>query len=240
MKFVLKYKYYYILLTLSLSIVACDSGDIYEETTFKNEGIKCNTSIIFKNISSWPIDYQVAIAAYKKEEAIPSISKAIGKPSIGDTSHIELTGIPFDTDRISISILNKSRKSVTDLYSHSIQPKEIESQISSLGLLSIDLLDFTRVQNQFFANCINCHGGSSYAAADLNLTEGYSYNALINVNSKIVNEKKLVTPGIESESFILDVLAHSSDNISYNHTNVSFNSQEEDVKLLKLWINSLK
>lgn len=239
LKLEFKYKYYCVLFALSFSFISCDSGDIYEEVTYKNDGIKCEASIIFKNISSWPIDYQVAIAAYKKEEIIPSISKAIGKPSIGDTTRIELAGIPFDSDRICISILNKSRKSVTDLYSYNIQSQEIDAQNTSLGLLSIDLLNYTRIQNQFFSNCINCHGGTSFAAADLDLTEGNSYNAIVNVNSKIVKEKKLVTPGIETESFILDILEHSSENISYNHTNVSFNSQEEDIKLLKLWINSL-
>lgn len=227
--------------TLSAILFAgCDSGDIIEKSEEEAGGLSCSASVDFKNTSTWPVDYQIVLAAFDASGEYPQMSKGISKPMAGDTIQLSMVGIPESAQEIAIVLLNKSRKRVANFVTHKISEEERANNIISLGAATIDLLSYDRIQNQFFSNCINCHGASEKAAAGLFLTEGKSYDAIVNVTSSKDPSRKIVAPGLADESFIIHALEGRTDLIHYDHTNVSFNSETEDIALLKSWINSLE
>lgn len=74
------------------------------------------------------------------------------------------------------------------------------------------LAKLSEIQKQIFTpTCATsgCHG-SSGTQAGLNLTEGRSYNSLVNVNSVLYPNLKRVVPGKSSESLLIQVLNHTS------------------------------
>ncbi|MBO7635433.1 MAG: hypothetical protein J6S89_02535 [Paludibacteraceae bacterium] len=222
-----------------LLLSACDSGDIYPVDKSNFGGLTCKIALTFKHTSTWPSDYHVVLAAYQNDSEYSEISKGISRQVEGDTLHLTMTDIPESCQLVTIAIVNKSKRNVVNLMTHTIQASERNERFIELGTQNVDLLAYERVQAQVFSNCTNCHGGSARAAAGLFLTEGKSYDALVNVSSTKNPDKVLVSPGIPSNSFILDVLEGNAENVRYDHTNVSFNSETEDLNLLKEWIKNL-
>lgn len=218
---------------------SCDSGDIIEKSENEVGGLSCSLSVDFLNTATWPVDYQIVLGAFGEDD-YPLISKGISKPAVGDTVALTLAGIPEKAKEISIALLNKSRKRVTSFQSITINDAERKSSLVTGGHVTVDLLAYNRIQNQFFANCVNCHGASERAAAGLFLTEGKSYNALVGVASTKEENMLLVAPGLVEQSFIIQVLEGKTDKVHYDHTNVSFNSESEDITLLKNWISNLE
>ncbi|MBR2260906.1 MAG: hypothetical protein IJ916_04305 [Paludibacteraceae bacterium] len=229
-----------IIMTLSvLLLTSCDSGDIYENFNSEAEGLSCTATVSFINTSTWPVDYQIVLAAFNQND-YPLITKGISKPAVGDTIQLSLNGIPENCTEISIALLNKSKRLVNQFFTHVITNEEREKNLIQLTATDLNLLDYSRIQHQFFSNCINCHGASEKAAAGLFLTDGKSYDAIVNKTSSKDSTAKIVLPGFPEKSFIIRVLEGKAENLHYDHTNVSFNSETEDIELLKAWINQLK
>ena len=218
---------------------SCDSGDIYEQEGGEQGGLTCKINAVFKNVASstWPKDYQIVIASYTDDPEYPASFLSIEKPATNDTVSISLSNIPESAEYVTISLVNKGRKRVCDFI---MIPNE-DGAFKANSVMVVDLLDYNRVQNQFFSNCVNCHGGGERVAANLNLTEGNSYGSIVDKNSTKEPSMKLIASGDVDNSFILKVLETDvSASWHYNHRNVSFNSEDEDIALLKSWISSLK
>ncbi len=226
-------------LTATLLSSGCDSGDIIEQTDAEAGGLRCSGLVTFNNTSAWPHEYSIVIAAFGGND-YPLMSKGLSKPAVGDSTLLTMEAIPEGTEDIAIALLNKSRKKVTSFFTHSITKKERENNIIDLGSIHIDLLNYDRIQHQVFSNCINCHGASEKAACGLFLTEEESYDAIVDIASKRDSQYKIVHPSLSEESFILHVLEGKTDLVHYDHKNVSFNSETEDINLLRLWINNLE
>lgn len=237
MRIISKHTLSAILWTIVLS--ACDSGDIVEKQEIEVGGLTCTLTADFLNTATWPVDYPIVIAAFDEGE-YPLISKGISKPALGDSITLTMAGIPEKAKEVSIALLNKSRKRITAFHTIKIDEDQRRNNFISGGHVTVDLLSYNRIQNQFFSNCTNCHGASERAAAGLFLTEGKSYNALVGVTSAKDDDYLLVNPGMAEQSYIVHVLEGKTDKVHYDHTNVSFNSESEDIALLKSWINSLK
>lgn len=226
-------------ITLCLSLFSCDSGDIYPEEESSDSGVVCQAKLSFSSIASWPTVYNVVLAAYGENGEYAIVSKGISKPIVNDTFTTSLPSISKACDYVAISLLNKGKREVYRFSSHRITDRERDESLINFEALGINMLAYERVQAQVFSNCANCHGASSSAAAGLFLTPERSYSAIVNVQSKKEPSKKIVESGLPTESFILDVLEGRAE-LHYNHANVSFNSEAEDLNLLKDWIRNLK
>ncbi len=228
-------KHLSLVLFCASSLTSCwmDTGDITEDDRGEELGASFNVRVVFKNRNAWPTDNQLAICAFSGDEKNPFDWKFITKQTKDDTLSLSLTGIDREPDYVSISLLNKVKQKVYNFKTAKLEESDPDM------VWTIDLLDFGRVQTQFFNNCQNCHGGSASAAAGLYLTEGKTYNSLVNQPSTRVDGRKLVTPGSVSESFIVDVITGKTDALHYDHTQVGYNNETEDIQLLKDWISNL-
>jgi hypothetical protein len=78
------------------------------------------------------------------------------------------------------------------------------------------LTNFSEIQKQVLTpSCATsgCHSGSSLKA-NLDLSEGSSYNALVNVTSVLNPNFKRVKPGDSNNSFLIKMLRNSGDGSS--------------------------
>jgi hypothetical protein len=108
-----------------------------------------------------------------------------------------------------------------------------------IGTLNISM--FNTIQQNFFnTTCANCHGASNRAAAGLFLTEGKSYQALVDVNSKKVEGRKLVETNNAANSVLHMVLNQQEvAGISMAHRDlVSEKNEQTILPLIDSWINN--
>ena len=220
----------------ALALISCDSGDIYPDDTPESGGTTAYVSVGFDNLAAWPTAYTVVIAAFADGNDYPLVSKAIAKPSGTGPETVTLPAIPDGADYVSIGILRKNRRL---LYSfRSQRTSTAQGDRIDMPDTTIDLLEYGRIQSQVFANCTQCHGGSSEAAAGLYLTPERSYDALVGVGSTIA-DTLLVSAGHPEESFLVDVL-RGDGRVHFNHTNGTLSNDEEDTELIETWIKALQ
>jgi hypothetical protein len=108
-----------------------------------------------------------------------------------------------------------------------------------IGTLNISM--FNTIQQNFFnTTCANCHGASNRAAAGLFLTEGKSHQALVDVNSKKVEGRKLVETNNAANSVLHMVLNQQEvAGISMAHRDlVSEKNEQTILPLIDSWINN--
>lgn len=228
----MKHQLYFILLLLaSATVLSCDDGDIYPKEEDDDGGIMAQAEITFTGSKGWPSESTLVLAAFGADARYAITTKTIGKVQEGSTTTVELKHIPEEAHNISICILGNARKLI---YSFAEYPLNNNQEAISIRE-QVNLLTYERIQKQVFSQCVACHGGGASAAAGLFLTENQSYIALVNVQATHSN-KKLVTPGLVSNSFLIDVLKDDS-GLKYDHTDIS-SFKDEDLSLLEAWVEA--
>ncbi len=218
-------------LSAAIGLASCDSGDIYPEPP-KESGRKVEASFAFTGLDAYPASeyYQLVFAAFGPDGQYPLAFSAVPKPA-GGTAAVTLPNVPGGTEIVSLSLLDKSKKLIYHFYTYPMAG--MDGQSLTLPQQTIALNCYGRVQHQVFSiKCIACHGGADIMARGLNLTEGHSYAALVNVNSKKNPSMKLALPGSPSNSFIVKALTESGA-LSTDHAEIA---KEDDVNLLRSWI----
>lgn len=221
------------LLLLSSLAVSCDDGKIYNEgRSTEREGGTVKLTAKIDGVDSWPGGYSVVLAGFVPDNEFAQTAKGITPAADGSIEMI-LAGIPGEVNQIEICVINKLRKRVTSFYEVGFteQPDTVRLDAGTL-----DASMFNSIQTEIFdRSCTACHGGSTEPAAGLYLTEGKSYDALVNVVADKSKEGlMLVKPGNAAESF-LHVILHENV-LNYDHTNIITTSNT--LTLLDDWINN--
>ena len=195
---------------------ACDDGRIYPESSTSVEGKTVVMEGVLEGLDNWASNYRVSIAGFEQaDDEYASVSKVITASDIKDGEvYVELSGIKSEIKFVRLSVMME------------------------LGTMNISM--HNAIQQSFFnTTCANCHGASNRAAAGLYLTEGKSYQALVDVNSKKVEGRKLVETNNAANSVIHMVLNQQSvEGISMDHRDlVSEKSEQTILPLIDVWIN---
>ena len=99
------------------------------------------------------------------------------------------------------------------------------------------LTKFSDIQkNVFDTNCAlsGCHAGT-FLSAGLNLSNGKSYEALVNKTSSLNSNYKLVEPGNSENSFIIKMLKNTGERTTIMPPSGKLNSSVIDS--ISAWIN---
>ena len=163
------------------------------------------------------------------------ISKTVVPDSDGEAS-VTLSGVSMEATTVELCMINKLRKRIVSYYTVdcSGEGDVIDMQV---GDVNVDMFD--AVQNEVFDNhCIMCHGGSTSAAAGLYLTEGRSYDALVNVPSSRRPGSVLVEPGSSEDSFLHAVLMGDAPEDRHGHEDILSVSYMHLIMLLDEWIDN--
>ena len=221
-------------------LYACDDGRIYPETNTSAEGKTVVMEGVLEGFDSWSSNYRVSIAGFEEaDDEYASVSKVITASDIKDgKALVELSGIKDNVKLVRFCILDRLRRHIVDF-------KEVDisdaTEPVKMDVGTIDISMFNAIQQNFFnTTCANCHGASNRAAAGLFLTEGKSYQALVDVVSKKVEGKKLVETNNAANSLLHMVLNQQSvEGISMDHRDlVSEKNEETLLPLIDSWINN--
>ena len=201
-------------------LCACDDGRIYPDTSSSAEGKTVIMEGVLEGFDSWSSNYRVSIAGFEQADLV------------------ELSGIKDNVTLVRLCILDRLRR-------HIVGFKEVDisdaTEPVKMDVGTIDISMFNTIQQSFFnTTCANCHGASNRAAAGLFLTEGKSYQALVDVDSKKVEGKKLVETNNAANSVLHMVLTQQSvEGISMAHRDlVSEKNEETLLPLIDSWINN--
>lgn len=223
-----------------LAATSCDDGKIYPETATLSEGKTVVLEGTLIGLEGWPGAYRVSIAGFEgADDDYADVSKVISSSDIvnGNVS-VELSGIKDNITLVRLCILDRLRK-------HIVSFKEVDiskaTETIKMEVGTVDVSMFNAIQLSYFSTtCANCHGASNRIAAGLNLTEGKSYSALVDIDSKKVEGKKLVEINNANNSVLHMVLNQESvDGIGMNHRDlVSEKNELTILPLIDSWINN--
>lgn len=229
---------------VSFLLSSCDEGRIYPiDEADADYGAVVTLEGTVVGLDSWPEGYTVSLAGFAPAGEYASISKNIvianeGNSNDGESNEIytSLTNIPSGVATIEVCVLDRLRRRVATFKSIPFDASEAEIR---LRVENLDIDMTTAVQNEIFSTtCANCHGGSGYAAANLNLTQGHSATSLIGVESMKRLGTLRVEPGNAAGSLLYDILTgNSSSEWNYDHSKEIYDRVKLD--LIKNWINNL-
>ena len=235
-----KYIFATLLGLLMLNVTACDDGRIYPETAATAEGKTVVLEGVLNGLDNWASNYRVSIAGFEDaNDDYASVSKVITTSDIKDGKvSIELSGLKSDIKLVRLCILDRLRKHIVTFNEVDVS-NATETVRMDVGTVNISMFNAIQ-QNYFNTTCANCHGASNRVAADLYLTDGKSYSALVGADSKRVSNKKLVEPNDAAGSVIHMVLNQESvEGISMNHFDlVSELNKQTILPIIDSWINN--
>ncbi len=225
-----------ILPTFALLFVACDSGDIYPEENQNFANIEVDATFSFSNLNAFPEqDYQILFGCFEENTAKPITSKTIQKAkNENEPVFVSMEKIPINTKYIRLVLSNiKTGTTVFTFFEKELE--NIPAEKITIKDQNINLLQYKRIQQQVFSQCIQCHGGSERAAAGLYLTEGKSYDHLYQIRSK-TSTKLRVEPFSVANSYIMDVLKEKT--LVAPHTSIFTTISPDDITLIEEWIKT--
>lgn len=220
-------------------LTSCDEGRIYPvDDADADYGTIVTLEGTLNGLDTWPEGYTASLAGFAPAEEYASISKNIVSANEKGSKEIvtSLTNIPSGVATIEICVLDRLRRRVATFKSIPFDASESEVR---LRVEDLDMTMTSAVENEIFSTtCANCHGGSGYAAANLNLTQGHSAESLVGVESLKCPGAYRVMPGNAPESVLYDILTgNSSAEWNYDHSKEIYDQVKLD--LIKNWINSL-
>lgn len=220
------------ILSVNLLFLSCDDGRIYEEhVVIPEEGRVVKLTGELTGAGNWSSGYNVVVAGFDDTKDYAVITKSIPAE---ECREIVLSGISDEVNRIELCVVNRLRKRIL---SYGTFDCPLTADTIRLDVGAKDVGMYATIQAQLFnTTCANCHGASTHAAADLFLTEGKSYGALVGQPSLKVTDKLLVSPGNADESILYQAVATDiSTTWNYDHTKEILSDEWLDV--LEDWID---
>ena len=225
------------LILLTVCLTSCDDGLIYKEVAYNTVGRSAKLEGKITGIGNWADGYTIAIAGFTDEDDYASISKAVQTDSEGNATVI-MTNIPDEVTSVQLCVLDRLRRHVMTFYEAEIEGVRDTIRME-VGTINASM--FNAIQQGYLSTtCANCHGASNRTAAGLNLTEGKAYQAMVGVDSRKVDGKKIVDPNDAENSVLHMVLNQETvEGISMNHFDlVSEKNAQSILPLIDNWINN--
>lgn len=220
--------------------MACDDGRIEESQPISpsQEGYVVKLTGTLQGASTWNSRYKLALAGFAEEQEFAQVAKDL--PTQDGPVSLTLNHIPQEVKKLELCVVNSLLKKVFTLQSFDLSSVGTDTLRLEVGDLQVS--QFQVMQDHIFSTtCANCHGGSTFAAAGLYLTEGKSYECLVNHPSVKVPEALLVKPGDAEQSVLYRALATdlstaSGEGWRYDHSTEVVNS--DVLNLIANWIQA--
>lgn len=242
-------KRFHILFTLLplLILTGCDSGNILDaDISVKGSGRIVKMTATISGASEWTSDQQIALAGFSSESQYAVVQRSISNV-IPDNSEISMDlTVSSSVESVELAVTNRLRKRILTLKSIQMEDYPSTTDTIHFDLGDINVGRFGALQQGMFNQaCIQCHGGNGHSAAGLELTEGNSYNMLVDVPSQKVADMLRIKSGDAENSLMRQILQEGEESIlHYNHTEILSSqfkfSLNEVRKLIDEWINSIK
>ena len=217
---------------------ACDDGRIYEETyTPGMEGRVMKLTGIVNGQDTWPKGYSLVMAGFEEGSNYALITKSLPVPDVG-TGRVEavMSGIGSEVTSVELCVVNRLRERVVSFVSRDCAAGVGDTIMVDAGEVNVGM--FNAIQRQVFdKSCTACHGLATSDAAGLNLLEGKSYDALLNIPSTVSDGKMRVEAGNAQGSTLYLILGTSlSAGWGVDHSQML--TSAELVSLVEDWIDN--
>lgn len=196
----------------------CDEGKIYPS---ENDGTGWGYNVVmtgnFKGSAEYGSGYSLVLAVFGEGNDFAEISKGVGVGS----EKIELSNVTVSQGTVELCVVNSLRKRVLTLAIMQVHnPSRGETLHFDVG--EVDVSGFGIIADRIFATtCLQCHGGTSHAAAGLDLNREKAWAMLVNVPSRVVEGIMRVEPGAPRRSTLWEAVATDvSAGWSFNHSNL--------------------
>lgn len=225
-------------LALLWGLASCDDGPIYEKSQGTTDGKTARMEGTLTGLATWPSKYNVAIAGFSDEDKYAVISKVITSANIDEDGHVDITlsGIPDEVKTVELCVINRLRQRVVTLHSEDAADGHIAFDVGT-----VDVGMYAAIQKHLFdTSCTACHGASTFAAAGLNLTEGKSYDQMVNRASSKVAGLDIVTPG-DAEGSVLHQVLNTDLSATWHQNHSDMLNKERQAEVLTMlddWINN--
>ncbi|MDE6551543.1 MAG: hypothetical protein K2K98_01070 [Muribaculaceae bacterium] len=221
-----------------LQLTSCDEGRIYNTDSVQTEeGGTARFSGTVTGSDTWSQGYTLALAGFEDGNDYALISKNIGTSSADGKCDVTLSGIPGEVTTIELCAIDRLRRRVATFLSADYSPQAGTLQISADG---VDMSMAGAIQTEIFnTTCIQCHGGSGYAAAGLDLLTGRSFGNLLSVPSRKIPGIDRVRPGASSDSELFMIL-DSDISADWNYDHSVEVVRQEKLDLIRNWIDNLQ
>lgn len=220
---------------LVLIAAGCDEGRIYDDYEFEGpEGVSAHVTATVTGADLWPEGYSLAVAGFADGNEYALISKNIEVGAEGNCD-IVLSGIPSGTSTIELCAIDRLRRRVASFAKTECADK---ADALSLDAGTIDTSPAAGIQAEIFnTTCIQCHGGSNFSAARLNLTAGHALDELIGVESVKEPGHLRVEAGNSAASVLYRILA-TDESAYWNYDHSVEVVAPEKLDLIKNWIDA--
>lgn len=217
-------------------LTACDEGRIYDTVSVAAEGGR-TVKFIGKvsGIESWPSGYTVAVAGFdaKSEYALTSANVMPSQAEEDGTIQVVMSGVTDEVTQVELCVINRIRERVVTFVKVDCSEVTEDTIRLEVGEQSVGM--FQAIQEHVFdSRCVNCHGGSTSAAAGLFLTEGKSYGQLVDVPSSVQPDWKRVEPEDAEHSF-LHLVLNENGHVHHDHQDI-LSAEPVLLNLIDNWI----
>ena len=229
-----------ILTLTTICLTSCDDGLIYPETAKTTEGKTVKVEGVISGFSNWSSNYRLSLAGFENsDDEYATITKTISSSDIVDGKlSIELSGLGNDISTVRFCVLDRLRRHIVTFREADVSSV---TDVMTIDVNNMNVSMFNTIQQSYLSTtCANCHGASNRIAAGLDLTEGKAYEAMVGVDSKKVDGKKIVAPNDAANSVLHMVLNQESvEGIGMNHFDlVSEKNAQSILPLIDSWINN--
>ena len=231
-RFLLNLSKYIFFISFIISLSGCDSGDIYPKENDNGTDIDVTAHFRFSNTETFPENYKIIFGSFNDDLQSPISSKVLSKPAEGEDITVSLINIPENATFLGLYLVHEySNQKIYPFYVYPITGT-LDEDID-LPLQNINLAVFGRIQKQVFSQCLQCHGGSGFAAAGLYLTDDKSYEMTVGVTAKDSPDKMRIAPNSVQNSFLIDILKGEA--LVPQHSSLS-SLKDDDIPLIEQWI----
>ncbi|MBD5342208.1 MAG: hypothetical protein HDR93_02980 [Bacteroides sp.] len=216
-----------------LVLCSCDEGRIWPDDVIETNSDGLTATVVITGATGadrWFSGYSLAVGGFTPGSEYALISKNIVTDSDGSAT-VVLTGVPAEVETIELCVIDRLRRRVASFSSVPVGAANVT--ITSEGA---DFSPEQAIQTEVFnTTCINCHGGASFSAAGLNLTQEHAFRELIGVTSVKDPEMMRVHPGQPDKSLLYNILA-GEDSKEWNYDHSVEITASERLDLIKNWI----
>ena len=136
---------------------------------------------------------------------------------------------------VELCITNRLRQRVATFLEQPLS--NIQGDTLRLSAETVNLGMFQTIQDMVFTpTCARCHGLGNTPAAGLNLSEGKSYESLVNHVSSKEERGMRVVAGDAASSLLHKVINGDQSGVSFNHSNMI--KESSTLALIDHWINT--
>lgn len=209
------------MMIIPLLLSGCDEGKIYPSEGGGNDsGFSVRLMGDISGLSQYEgTGYSPVLAVFEEGSDFAEVSKAL----VEGSNDFEIASVNVERGSAEVCIINSLRKRIMTMASVEITESSVETGgVVRFDVGEIDMTPFAVISDRVFSTtCIQCHGGTSHAAAGLNLSREEAYSMLVNVPSVVEEGMWRVKPGETDESTLWEAVATDvSAGWSFNHSNL--------------------